>query len=122
MIDEIQTLKKNEVIGVGVDVVELCRFRGLRWPKRIAELVLTPVEYDSYSVHSDASLYLASRFALKEAVIKAYPGNLTYHDFEIAKAGKKPFVKFLFAREQTPRMHVSLSHSTDYVAGFAIAV
>ena len=114
--------KKPLVGGVGVDIVELDRFRGLRFPARIAELVLTPREYACYETHADALAYLASRFAAKEAVIKAYPGGLTYHDVEITKDGKKPKVKLLVRRPKTREVSVSLSHSVDYVAGFAIAI
>lgn len=112
---------KLAIAGVGVDIIELDRFRSLRFPERIAELVLTGEEYTRYETHANALSYLASRFALKEAVIKACPGELSYHDIEIVKEGKKPRVKFLPPHENRSRMFVSLSHSTDYVAGFAVS-
>jgi len=122
MIDADKSAERKGVLGVGVDVVEFDRFKKLKRPERIAELVLTPIEYDIYIAHPATLLYLASRFAAKEAVIKAYPGELHYHDFEIIKEGKKPRVKLLIPNPFKLRMFVSLSHSTDYVAGFAVAV
>ncbi|MDO8521041.1 MAG: holo-ACP synthase [bacterium] len=112
--------KESTMTGVGVDIIELRRFRSVRFPARIAELVLTPREYARYESHTDALAYLASRFALKEAVIKAFPKELTYRDIEITKEGKKPRVKLFGKQTSTDNILVSLAHSTDYVAGFAI--
>jgi len=108
-------------IGIGVDIVELNRFRTIKYLSRIAELVLTPIEYERFLAHPDQIEYLASRFALKEAVIKAYPGLLTYRDVEIIKTGKKPQARLLIKNPQVKRMLVSLSHSVDYAVGFALA-
>ena len=105
--------------GIGVDIVELSRFREARFISRLAELVLTPVEYSVFKVHPDRVTFFASRFALKEAVIKAYPAKLTYHDIEIYKEGLRPQVKIAGAKKGQ-KVFVSLSHSIDYVAGFAI--
>ena len=112
---------KNAPLGVGVDIIELKRFKSIRFLSRIAELFLTKGEWREFSSHADPVAYVASRFALKEAVIKAYPGKLTYRDFEIIKIGEKPHVNFLISPSAISRMFVSLSHSTDYVAGFAVA-
>ncbi len=112
---------QRELWGIGVDIIELKRFRVVRFLGRVAELVLSTVEYKEFVSHPDPVTYFASRFALKEAVIKASPEELHYHDFEIGKRGKKPFVKMLVPQKEACEFSVSLSHSTDYVAGFAIA-
>jgi holo-[acyl-carrier protein] synthase len=107
--------------GVGVDIIEVRRFRTLKTIDRIAELVLTEREYDIYCGHRDPALYLASRFAAKEAVIKACPSTLTFQDIEIVKEGKKPAV--IFRRDMgVLKALVSLSHSEDYAAAFAVAM
>jgi len=107
--------------GVGVDIVELKRFREIRCLSRVAELILAPTEYKRFLDHADQVAFLASRFALKEAVIKAVPSSLTYHDVEIINVEKKPYARLLNHRSKQHRLFVSLSHSTDYVAGFALA-
>lgn len=115
-------MEKRKLSGVGVDIVELRRFKELRFLSRVAEFFLTPVELKEFASHADPISYAASRFALKEAVIKACPEDLTYRDIEITKDWKKPRVKFLGGRSSPGReILVSLSHSTDYVAGFAVA-
>lgn len=106
--------------GVGVDIIELARFRRMNFPDRVAELFLTPREYEKYSRHPDRVVYAASRFALKEAVIKAFPRKLTYRDIEIVKEGRKPIALITHVRESVGKIYTSLAHSTDYVAGFAV--
>ncbi len=107
------------VEGVGIDVMEMRRFRGLSNPRRVAELCLTESELEAYSAHPDSITYLASRFVLKEAVIKAYPTELTFRDIEISKVGKKPIARIMGGGNHHA-LTVSLSHSTDTIAGIAI--
>ena len=110
------------IMGVGVDILERSRVAKIHDLPRVAEFVFSPTESEEFFAHPDPSLYFASRFALKEAVIKAYPGKLHFLDFEIAKNGDKPVVRFL-AKHRTPcELRISLSHSLEYVAGFAVAV
>ena len=111
-------MEHQAIIGVGVDILETKRFSGIRFLSRVVEFFLTSTEIAEFTLHSDPIRYAASRFALKEAVIKAYPEKLGYHDIEIGKMGVKPNVKI---HNLDSNMLVSLSHSTDYVAGFAIA-
>jgi holo-[acyl-carrier protein] synthase len=108
-------------VGVGVDIVEMKRAKGIRLQRRFAEYFLTPSELAAWEGNSDKVAFIASRFAAKEAVIKAYPGFLRPHDFEIIKKGKKPMVRFLVSASCLRyRALVSLAHSTDYAVGYAI--
>lgn len=106
--------------GIGIDISELDRFRRIRFLGRVAELYLTDMEYQEFSVHLDQIAYAASRFALKEAVIKAVPVPIGYKDIEIQKRGLRPHAKLLDVRTKGMRITVSLSHSTAYAAGFAV--
>ncbi|MBI4708599.1 MAG: holo-ACP synthase [Candidatus Portnoybacteria bacterium] len=114
-------MHRPKLFGVGVDIIELERFKKIKFLARAAELILTPAEYKQFKSHNNPAIFLASRLAVKEAVIKACPETLTYHDFEIIKAGKKPLVRLLSKQAHNYQLKVSLSHSTDYVAGFAVA-
>lgn len=107
--------------GVGVDIVELERVRAIRCLRRFAELVLSKRELAELAARTDAIAFVASRFAAKEAVIKACPQPLTAQDFEIRKRGPKPYVHFFNPAHRRCRVSVSLAHSTDYAAGYAIA-
>lgn len=113
----------GEIKGVGTDIVELSRVRAVRFPDRFAEYFLTPNELSSLKKSVDRTAFIASRFAAKEAVIKAFPGFLRPHDFEIAKEGVKPVVHFITSKHAKEyRAFVSIAHSTDYAAGYAIVL
>ncbi len=59
--------------GIGVDIVSVARVRGVlkRHPVRFPRKVLHPQEHAEYRGQLDPSRFLARRFAVKEAVVKA---------------------------------------------------
>src|SRR5438067_2358634 len=107
------------MIGMGVDILKLSRVRGIANLSRAAEYVLTQKELDEFVKRPDKVEFFASRFATKEAVIKAFPMRISPHDFIIEKENKKPVVTLLSDAHKGYRVLVSLSHSQEYVAGFA---
>lgn len=110
------------VLGTGIDLVDINRFRNLRHFDRVAEYILSSIELEELSSKTDMALFLASRFAIKEAVIKACPTLLTYHDVVVAKDGPKPIVQLQSSRHKasSSNMHISLSHTQDYTVASAI--
>ena len=86
---------------------------------RFAEYFLTEAELESFHVSPDPLRFIASRFAVKEAVIKACPDFLRPREFEIYKDGKKPLVRFLTDKDMYYGALVSLAHSTEYAIGYA---
>ena len=111
------------VEGVGTDIVELDRIRGIRFLERFVEYFLRPREITAFRKYVDPYLFVASRFAAKEAVIKAFPIFLKPHDFEIIKMGKKPLIRFASQENEARyRALVSISHSTEYATGYAVVV
>ena len=116
-------LPNEDVVGVGVDIVEMERVKSIRFLGRFAEYFLTPSEITIYKKSGNPKSFIASRFAAKEATIKAFPGFLKPHDFEIQKEGKKPVVRFVSpVNEEKYKVLVSMSHSTRYAAGYAAVV
>ncbi len=107
-------------ILTGIDIVELERFRNIRFFDRVAEIVLTKQELELMSQSRDRYQYLASRFALKEAVIKAWPLKLGPQDFEILKSGLKPIVYFTKEPLIQADISVSLTHSITFAAAMAV--
>ena len=61
------------IAGIGTDIVSIPRIRKVheRHPERFAKRVLSPVEWAEFSTHFDPSIFLAKRFAVKEATAKA---------------------------------------------------
>lgn len=106
-------------MGVGVDILEIGRIKNIRFLDRFAEFFLSPNELKQLAERVDKVSFIASRFAAKEAVIKAFPYSITAADFEIRKEGVKPYVHFFNPAHRMYKAHVSLSHSTMYAAGYA---
>lgn len=112
------------IVGLGIDIVELGRIRSAyeRFGHRFALRILTPHELERLPAEPVA--YLASRFAVKEAAVKAlgtgFSQGVTLHDIEVnADSLGRPGLRFFnaagrrFADLQATRAHLSLSHGRD---------
>ena len=114
------------VSGIGVDAVDVGRFRTLleRRPGVIDRLFTTS-EYAYAAVSHDPAPRLAARFAAKEAVLKALGvgiGAADFRDVEVKRdENGAPLLELagraaaLAAERGVARWHVSLTH-TDTVA------
>lgn len=113
------------IIGVGIDVVDLERFRATveRTP-RLVEKLFHPDERDM-PIES-----LAARFAAKEAIVKALgsPGGLMWHDAIIRRVtGARPVVEVVgtvaeaAAEQGVRRFHLSLSHDGPVATAMVVA-
>ena len=68
------------IIGIGIDIVEPQRIARLKekYGERFARRVLTPLEWPGYVRTARPVLFLASRFAAKEAFSKAMGTGFHY--------------------------------------------
>lgn len=68
------------IYGIGADLVEPARVERLlaKYGERFARRVLTPEEWPAYRTSARPELYLASRFAAKEAFSKALGTGLRH--------------------------------------------
>lgn len=75
------------IIGVGVDIAELGRIGNAfsRFGEKFSAKILTPAEMGL--VPANAVAFLASRFAAKEAAVKAlgtgFSAGITFQDIEV---------------------------------------
>lgn len=118
--------------GVGVDAVDLPRFRRVlaRRP-RIVQRVFTEGERAYAQRHADPSARLAARFAVKEAVMKALGvglGAFRLRDVEVGRldSGAPTVVLHgsaaeLATRRGVARWHVSLTHSEAVAVAVVVA-
>lgn len=100
------------IIGVGTDIIENSRV-----DLKIAKRILTEFEYEKYIQINDGlkQEYLASRFAAKEAIVKATDKMLTINQIEIANtASGKPYCRNIDG------IHLSISHENKYSVAYAI--
>lgn len=60
------------IAGLGTDIVEIARLgKKDEVNERLAKRVLTPAEWQQFVEHSSPIRFLAKRFAVKEAAVKA---------------------------------------------------
>ncbi len=112
-----------EIAGIGVDVVEIEEVRKARFKKRLAEYFLTREEMRYIPKGSKEVEFLASRFAAKEATIKAFPKKLRPHDFAVLKKGARPYIVFSSQKDALRyTVHISISHTKRIATAVAIVV
>ncbi len=120
------------VIGVGIDLVDIERFRrSLERTPTIRERLFTAVELGYVAPKADPVPSLAARFAAREAVMKALGlglGAFGFHDVwvERAESGAPSLVVTGRAKELADaagvtRWHPSLTHSDTTAAAHVIA-
>ena len=120
------------MIGIGVDVVEIERFRrSLARTPTMRERLFTAVELAYVAPKSDPVPSLAVRFAAREAVMKALGvglGAFGFHDVWVRRAESGvPSLVFTGAAAELAnaanvrRWHVSLTHSDLVAIAYVIA-
>lgn len=120
------------MIGIGVDVVEIERFRqSLTRTPTMRERLFTQVELDYVAPQRDPVPSLAVRFAAREATMKALGlglGAFGFHDVwvERAESGAPSLVVTARAKELADdagvtRWHLSLTHSDLVAVAYVVA-
>jgi holo-[acyl-carrier protein] synthase len=130
-------LSGPSVVGVGVDAVDVARFRRIleRRPGFGARF-FTGTEQADAERSPDPTESLAARFAAKEAVMKALGtglGGCALTDIEVCRsraAGAERNAPSLLlhgaaaalaARRQADHLHLSLTHTADVAIAFVVA-
>jgi holo-[acyl-carrier protein] synthase len=122
-----------EPLGLGIDIVEIERVRGLyeRYPERFLERVYTPSERDRAHAMRDPTSFLAGRFAAKEAVLKVLgtglTGGISWQDIHVIREPSGAPRVYLsgkaYARAETIGLGlvlVSISHGRDHAVAQAV--
>ena len=120
------------MIGIGVDVVEIARFRtSLRRTPSMRERLFTTLELDYVASQVDPVPSLAARFAAREAAMKAMGlglGAFGFHDVSVQRAasGAPSLVVVGRAAELADergvtRWHLSVSHSDLVAVAYVVA-
>lgn len=120
------------MIGIGVDVVEIERFRrSLERTPTMRERLFTPVELAYVAPKVDPVPSLAARFAAREAVMKALGlglGAFGFHEVWVERAESgAPSLAItgraaeLADRAGVVRWHLSLTHSDLVAVAYVVA-
>ena len=87
------------IIGTGIDIVEIDRFKKIKDLKGIAKKILHTNELEEFNKKAnDQFIFLAKKFAFKEAFVKAlgtgFSNNINFRDINIINDKKgKPIIK-----------------------------
>ena len=120
------------MIGIGIDVVDIERFRtSLARTPTMRTRLFTEVELAYVAPQSDPVPSLAVRFAAREAVMKSLGlglGAFGFHDVWVERADSGvPWLAFagraaeLAAAAGVTRWHLSLTHSDLVAVAYVIA-
>ena len=120
------------MIGIGVDVVEIERFRrSLERTPTMRERLFTPIELEYVAPKVDPVPSLAARFAAREAVMKSLGlglGAFGFHDVWVERADSgAPSLVFagkaldLARQAGVQRWHLSLTHSDLVAVAYVVA-
>ncbi len=119
------------IYGIGIDLVEINRIERIykKWGDRFTNKILTPREKDS--ITGTISRYLASRFAAKEAFVKAlgtgFSESIGLKDIEIISEPNNPPNIKLYGRpleiqkqKGLKKIFLSISHEKNIAAAMVI--
>lgn len=120
------------MIGIGVDAIEIERFRrSLERTPTMRTRLFTAEELEYVAPKADPVPSLAARFAAREAVMKALGvglGAFGFHDVWVTRAESgAPSLNFVGAAAELARQagvqrwHVSISHSELIAIAYVIA-
>jgi len=121
------------IIGTGVDVVEISRFRKTieRLKDRFILRIFTDAEQRFCNEHRDPVPHFAARFAAKEALFKAlgtgWAKGVTWLDAEVLRERQDaPVMQLhgeagrLSAEKGARKIHISLSHTDQWAVAVVI--
>jgi holo-[acyl-carrier protein] synthase len=126
----------ERILGTGIDIVENDRIEAMvsRWAGHFLDRVFLPDEQTYCHGKARPSLHLAGRFAVKEAVSKAFRTGIGprfgWLDIEVARNAESgaPSVKLhgsaaTFAEELgVSRIMISLAHTRHYAVANAVLI
>ncbi|MFA6038231.1 MAG: holo-ACP synthase [Legionellales bacterium] len=121
------------IIGIGTDLVKISRIENSlnRFGESFAKRILTTDEFQIFLQHKNQATYLASRFAVKEAFVKAlgtgFTQGLRFSHIGVAnnKEGKPELVfsdkaDLLVKEKKIRSSHLSITHEKDYALAFVV--
>ena len=121
------------IVGIGVDAVEIDRFRrSLERTPSMKTRLFTQEELEYVEPHDDPSASLAARFAAREAVMKAMGvglGAFEFRDVWVQRADSgRPALAVTGRAEQIANelgvtdWHLSITHTDTTAIAYVIAV
>jgi holo-[acyl-carrier protein] synthase len=116
------------ILGTGIDLVDVSRFREMPRKDRLAERILTEKEHEEFLLSNDQGKFLARAWAVKEAVSKSFgtgiAEDVVWKNIQLSKSPKgQPLISFgheLGKRVSGCLCNVSISHEGDLLIANAV--
>lgn len=119
------------ILGIGIDLTDITRIARIykKFGNKLLHRLLTPVEIAGLPIQ--ATTYIASRFAAKEAAVKAlgtgFTGGITPVQIEVtANSEGMPLLTFYAQAEARAKKlginkkHLSISHERNCAAAIVV--
>lgn len=110
-----------ENLGIGIDIVEVRRFKKITYSKNKSfyEKTFLPSEIKYCLKYKDQARHFAGKFAVKESVKKSITENIHFLDIETSHSNSKPIVKLKGKKKY--RFLVSISHEDKIAVSVVIS-
>ena len=112
-----------ENFGIGIDIIEVSRFRRKTHEEKrnFYKKIFAESEIKYCLKFKNSAERFAGKFAIKEAVIKSMPEKIGPRDIEIVYVNRKPRIRLKNSLEKKYNFIVSVSHEKEFAIGIVIA-
>ena len=115
--------KTLENFGVGIDIVEIERFRGKNYKKNknFYEKIFSKSEIAYCLKFKDPYPHFAGKFGVKESVIKSVQDKITFQDISSSNSNSHPVVELVGNLSKKYSFLVSITHEREYAVAVVIS-
>ena len=115
--------KTLENFGVGIDIVEIERFRKKNYKKNknFYKKIFSKSEIDYCLKFKDTYPHFAGKFAIKESVIKSIPDKISFLDIKTSNSKHGPIVSIIGKLAKKYSFLSSISHEKEYAIAVVIS-
>ena len=115
--------KSPENIGIGIDIVEVKRFRTKNYKKNknFYEKIFSKSEIDYCLKFKDPYTHFAGKFGIKESVIKSIQDKIHFLDITSSYSKNRPIVKLGRKISKKYYFQVSVTHEREYAVAVVIS-
>ncbi len=112
-----------ESSGVGIDIVEVDRFKKKKYEKNkiFYKKIFVCSEINYCLKFKNSAERFAAKFAIKEAVIKSISEKIHFIDIEIIYKNAKPGINLRNLLQKKYNFLVSVSHEKDFAVAIVIS-
>ena len=112
-----------EKFGIGIDIVDVEQFKKIPYLSKPSfyKKIFVPAEIKYCLRYKNASEHFAGKFALKEALKKSIPDQISILDIETSHSNSKPKVRLRGKMRGKYVFLASVSHEKQFAIGVVIS-